>query len=57
MVSGKNEVDLEQNKMTKQVNTFSPTEFAKFITSEPKLKGKLKLATPKEMKTIWRTTE
>jgi hypothetical protein len=43
--------------MTKQVNTFSPTEFAKFTTSAPKLKGKLKLATPEEMKTIWRTTE
>jgi len=30
-------------------------EFIKLITSEPKRKGKPKLATPEEMKSIWRT--
>ena len=29
-------------------------EFKKLITSEPKLKGKPKLATPEEMKSVWR---
>jgi len=32
-------------------------EFKKLITSEPKRKGKPKLATPEEMKSIWRTTK
>jgi DNA-binding transcriptional regulator/RsmH inhibitor MraZ len=30
-------------------------EFKKLITSEPKRKGKPKLATPEEMKSVWRT--
>jgi hypothetical protein len=30
-------------------------EFKKLITSEPKRKGKPKLATPEEMKSIWKT--
>jgi bifunctional DNA-binding transcriptional regulator/antitoxin component of YhaV-PrlF toxin-antitoxin module len=30
-------------------------EFKKLITSEPKLKGKPKLTTPEEMKSVWRT--
>ena len=30
-------------------------EFRKVISSEPKRKGKPKLASPKEMKSIWRT--
>ena len=30
-------------------------EFRKIITSPPKRKGKPKLATPEEMKTIWKT--
>jgi hypothetical protein len=30
-------------------------EFQKLITSEPKCKGKLKLASPEEMKSLWRT--
>ncbi|MCL5877268.1 MAG: hypothetical protein M1540_05600 [Candidatus Bathyarchaeota archaeon] len=29
--------------------------FNKLITSEPKRKGKPKLATPEEMKSVWRT--
>jgi DNA-binding transcriptional regulator/RsmH inhibitor MraZ len=32
-------------------------EFKKLITSEPKLKGKPKLATPEEMKSVWRTVK
>ena len=32
-------------------------EFKKLITSEPKRKGKPKLATPEEMKSIWRTVK
>jgi AbrB family looped-hinge helix DNA binding protein len=34
-------------------------EFKKLITSEPKLKGKRKprLATPEEMKSVWRTVK
>jgi hypothetical protein len=31
--------------------------FNKTITSEPKRKGKPKLATPEEMKTTWRTVK
>jgi DNA-binding transcriptional regulator/RsmH inhibitor MraZ len=31
--------------------------FNKMITSEPKRKGKPKLATPQEMKSIWRTAK
>jgi bifunctional DNA-binding transcriptional regulator/antitoxin component of YhaV-PrlF toxin-antitoxin module len=31
--------------------------FNKLITSEPKRKGKPKLATPKEMKSVWRTVK
>ena len=31
--------------------------FNKMITSEPKRKGKPKLATPEEMKSIWRTVK
>jgi DNA-binding transcriptional regulator/RsmH inhibitor MraZ len=31
--------------------------FNKLITSKPKRKGKPKLATPKEMKSIWRTAK
>lgn len=31
--------------------------FNKIITSEPKRRGKPKLATPKEMKSIWRTVK
>ncbi len=31
--------------------------FNKMITSEPKRKGKPKLATPKEMKSVWRTAK
>jgi hypothetical protein len=30
-------------------------EFKKLITSEPKLKGKPRLATPEEMKSMWKT--
>ena len=30
-------------------------EFRKIITSPPKRKGKPKIATPEEMKTIWKT--
>jgi hypothetical protein len=43
--------------MTKQANAFSPEEFAKLVGSEPKRKGKPKLATPEEMKSVWRTAE
>ncbi|MGD0203435.1 MAG: MraZ N-terminal domain-containing protein [Candidatus Bathyarchaeia archaeon] len=32
-------------------------EFIKLITSEPKRKGKPKLATPEEMKSVWRTVK
>ena len=32
-------------------------EFIKLITSEPKRKGKPKLATPEEMKSMWRTVK
>ena len=32
-------------------------EFKKLITSEPKRKGKPKLATPEEMKSVWRTVK
>ena len=32
-------------------------EFKKLITSEPKRKGKPKLATPEEMKSMWRTVK
>jgi DNA-binding transcriptional regulator/RsmH inhibitor MraZ len=32
-------------------------EFKKLITSEPKRKGKPKLATPEEMKSLWRSTK
>lgn len=32
-------------------------EFKKMITSEPKRKGKPKLATPQEMKSLWRSTK
>jgi AbrB family looped-hinge helix DNA binding protein len=32
-------------------------EFKKLITSEPKLKGKPKLTTPEEMKSVWRTVK
>ncbi len=32
-------------------------EFKKTISSEPKRTGKPKLTTPKQMKSIWRTTE
>ena len=32
-------------------------EFKKLITSEPKRKGKPKLASPEEMKSIWRTAK
>ena len=32
-------------------------EFKKLITSEPKRKGKPKLASPEEMKSIWRTVK
>ena len=32
-------------------------EFKKLITSEPKLKGKPRLATPEEMKSVWRTVK
>ena len=32
-------------------------EFKKLITSEPKRKGKPKLASPDEMKSIWRTAK
>ena len=31
--------------------------FNKMITSEPKRKGKPKLATPEEMKSVWRTVK
>ena len=31
--------------------------FNKMITSEPKRKGKPKLATPEEMKSVWRTVQ
>jgi DNA-binding transcriptional regulator/RsmH inhibitor MraZ len=31
--------------------------FKKLITSEPKRKGKPKLATPEEMKSVWRTVK
>jgi len=31
--------------------------FNKLITSEPKRKGKPKLATPQEMKSVWRTAK
>lgn len=31
-------------------------EFKRVISSEPKRKGKPKLASPEEMKSIWRTT-
>jgi bifunctional DNA-binding transcriptional regulator/antitoxin component of YhaV-PrlF toxin-antitoxin module len=32
-------------------------EFKKLINSEPKRKGKPKLATPEEMKSMWRTVK
>ena len=32
-------------------------EFKKLITSEPKRKGKPRLASPEEMKSIWRTAK
>ena len=32
-------------------------EFKKLITSEPNRKGKPKLATPEEMKSVWRTVK
>jgi len=32
-------------------------EFKKLISSEPKRKGKPKLATPEEMKSVWRTVK
>ena len=32
-------------------------EFKKLITSEPKRQGKPKLASPKEMKSVWRTVK
>jgi AbrB family looped-hinge helix DNA binding protein len=32
-------------------------EFKKLINSEPKRKGKPKLATPEEMKSVWRTAK
>jgi DNA-binding transcriptional regulator/RsmH inhibitor MraZ len=32
-------------------------EFKKLITSEPKRKGNPKLATPEEMKSVWRTVK
>lgn len=32
-------------------------EFKKLITSEPKRKGKPKLATPEDMKSVWRTVK
>ncbi len=32
-------------------------EFKKLITSEPERKGKPKLATPEEMKSVWRTVK
>jgi AbrB family looped-hinge helix DNA binding protein len=32
-------------------------EFKKLITSEPKRKGKPKLASPEEMKSIWKTAK
>jgi DNA-binding transcriptional regulator/RsmH inhibitor MraZ len=32
-------------------------EFKKLITSEPKLNGKPRLATPEEMKSVWRTVK
>jgi DNA-binding transcriptional regulator/RsmH inhibitor MraZ len=32
-------------------------EFKKLITSEPKRKGRPRLATPEEMKSVWRTVK
>jgi len=32
-------------------------EFKELITSEPKRRGKPKLATPEEMKSVWRTVK
>jgi hypothetical protein len=43
--------------MTKRANDFDTVEFAKLVGSEPKRKGKLKLATPQEMKSVWRTAK